>query len=211
MMKRWMFWMLGLAAVLGCLAGCGKADAPGGKVSAATLANLQAAYNGESNAKARYEAFAVKADDEGYKTVAALFRATAKSEALHAKRHAGMITKMGAVAKMTLETPVVAGTRENLAAAVQGEVGERDAMYPAFIKQAGLDKNDGAALTFKGAMASEASHAELFKKALAELESWKAGDKDFYVCQVCGYTTMDGALVKCPICAAPREKFETVR
>jgi len=47
--------------------------------SKSTLDNLQTAYNGESNAEARYEAFAAKADEEGYKSVAALFRAAAKS------------------------------------------------------------------------------------------------------------------------------------
>jgi rubrerythrin len=210
-MKRWMIGMLGLVAVLGFAAGCGKSTTTSAVPPTATLANLQAAYNGESNAQARYEAFAAKADAEGYKTVASLFRATAKSEAIHAKKHAAMITKMGAEPKMTAETPEVKGTKENLEAAIKGETGEKDSMYPDFIKQAEADKNDGAAMTFKGAMASEVSHAELFKKALAELDSWKAGDKEFYVCTVCGYTTMDGTLAKCPICAAPREKFETVK
>ncbi len=211
MMKRWMIGMLGIATLLGIVGGCGKPTAAPGASPAATLANLQSAYNGESNASARYEAFAVKADGEGYKTVASLFRATARSEAIHAKKHAAMIVKAGAVPKYSPEAPEVKATKENLEAAVKGETGEKDSMYPEFIKQAEADKNGGAALTFKGAMASEASHAELFKTALAGLESWKAGDKEFYVCLVCGYTTMDSALVKCPICAAPREKFETVK
>jgi len=38
-----------------------------------TLKNLQAAYNGESNAHHRYLAFAKKADQEGYKQVAVVF------------------------------------------------------------------------------------------------------------------------------------------
>ena len=36
------------------------------------MSNLQTAFNGESNAHARYLAFAVKADAEGYAGVASL-------------------------------------------------------------------------------------------------------------------------------------------
>ena len=43
-----------------------------------TLQNLQTAFNGESNAHARYLAFAEKADKEGYFQIASLFRAAAK-------------------------------------------------------------------------------------------------------------------------------------
>ena len=49
-----------------------------------TLDNLQAAFNGESNANARYLAFAKKADEEGYGQVASLFRAAARAEEIHA-------------------------------------------------------------------------------------------------------------------------------
>ncbi len=44
-----------------------------------------AAFNGESNANARYVAFAVKADEEGYKGVGSLFRAAARAEEIHAE------------------------------------------------------------------------------------------------------------------------------
>ena len=44
-----------------------------------TLDNLQAAFEGESNAAAKYSAYAVKADAEGYKGAAVLFRAAARA------------------------------------------------------------------------------------------------------------------------------------
>lgn len=179
--------------------------------SMSTLDNLQAAYNGESNAKVRYEAFAVKADEEGYKSVAALFRATAQSEDLHAAKHAAAIKKLGAEPKAAIDKADVKSTAENLAAAVKGEANESATMYPAFIKQAEADKNASAAMSFKGAKASEESHLALFKQVLGELDSWKAAGKVFLVCQVCGYTTMDSAIKKCPICAAPRAKFNEVK
>ena len=45
-----------------------------------TLANLMEAYNGESNANAKYLEYAKKADAEGYGKVASLFRAAATAE-----------------------------------------------------------------------------------------------------------------------------------
>lgn len=177
-----------------------------------TLDNLQAAYNGESNAKARYDAFALKADDEGYKSVAALFRAASRAEGLHAGKHAVQIKALGAEPQAMIAMPEVKSTKENVEAALKGETAEKDSMYPDFIKQAEADKNAGAAMSFKGALATEKSHAELFKTALSELEAWKAPGKEFLVCLVCGYTTMNTpSLLKCPICAAPRSKFDLIK
>ena len=66
-----------------------------------TLDNLMAAYNGESNAKAKYTEFAKKADQEGFAGVAALFRAAAKAEETHATRHGEVIKKLGGTPRPT--------------------------------------------------------------------------------------------------------------
>jgi len=177
-----------------------------------TLDNLQTAFNGESNAKARYDAFALKADEEGYKSVAALFRAAAFSESIHAKKHAAALAKLGGKAEAKVDKPEVKTTKENLEAALSGENMEKETLYPAFLKQAEADKNTQAVYSFKGAMAAEAEHAKLFKQALGELDAWKPAGKEFMVCQVCGYTLLaDPKLLKCPICTAPKEKFTTIK
>lgn len=177
-----------------------------------TLDNLQAAFNGESNASAKYTAFAAKADEEGYKSVAALFRAAAMAEGIHAKKHAAVITKMGAVPKAEVGKPDVKSTKENLEAAFGGESYEKDTMYPEFIKVAEAEKKPQAVRTFKGAMAAEVEHAKMYKQALAELDAWKAAGKEFMVCTVCGYTSFnDPKLQKCPVCSMPREKFTIVK
>ena len=51
-----------------------------GARAATTLENMQAAFNGESNAHAKYLAFAARADSEGYGEVASLFRAAAREK-----------------------------------------------------------------------------------------------------------------------------------
>jgi len=179
--------------------------------AASTLANLQAAYNGESNAKAKYEAFAKKADEEGYAGVATLFRAAARAEEVHLKSHAKVIQALKAVPTAVIVAPEVKSTKENLEAAVAGESYENQTMYPQFITLAKQDKNSKAVLSFTRGMKVEAVHAALYKTALANLEQWKKAGKTFLVCPVCGNTTDNGTFKKCPICAEPRKKFMDVK
>ncbi|MEI6425085.1 MAG: ferritin family protein, partial [Lentisphaerota bacterium] len=130
---------------------------------------------------------------------------------IHALKHAEMIRKAGAEPKATIEKADVKSTKENLEASIKGETYEKESMYPAFIKKAEADKNSGAVMTFKGAMAAEVEHAKLYAQALKELDSWKAGDKTFLVCKVCGFTSMDLNIKQCPVCSAPRSKFDEVK
>jgi len=179
------------------------------KISASTMANLQAAFDGESNAHARYLAFAQKADTEGYAGVASLFRAAARAEEIHAGNHAEVIKMFGGVPDAKLEYPAVASTRENLAAAIKGETYERDEMYPAFIRQAKSEANTEALRTLTFARAAEVEHAKLYTEALQDLESMKVSQV-FYVCPVCGFTTPEPVYERCPTCATPKERFEQV-
>ena len=48
---------------------------------------LKEAFAGESQANRKYLAFAKKAEEEGYKQVAKLFRAAAEAETVHAHNH----------------------------------------------------------------------------------------------------------------------------
>ena len=178
-------------------------------ISALTMANLHAAFNGESNAHARYLAYAEKADRDGYAGVASLFRAAARAEEIHAGNHATVIQQFGGVADAKLEDPVVKSTRENLEAAIQGETYERDEMYPAFIRQAQTERNPAALRSFTFARAAEVEHARLYTLALQELESMR-DSRVFYVCPVCGFTTPQPNFESCPTCATPKERFEQV-
>lgn len=177
----------------------------------ATLNNMQAAFNGESNAHVRYLAFAKQADNEGYGEVASLFRAAARAEEIHAGNHAAVIRGMNAVPLAKIEAPQVKSTRENLQAAINGETYERDTMYPEFLKQARKDGNAPAVKSLNLAKTAEAEHAKLYAAALRDLDRLK-GSKNvaFSVCPVCGFTVLDPAFAKCPSCFTPKEKFEKV-
>ena len=185
---------------------------PSGAIAATTtLDNLQAGFNGESNAHARYLAFAEKADEEGYGAVASLFRAAAKAEDVHAANHAVVIKKLGGMPEAKIETPVVKSTKENLEAAIKGESYERDTMYPEFLKQARAEGNRAAVQTFNYAKTAEAEHAKLYSEALNNLAKLKGSKaKDYYVCSVCGYTTAQMDFSKCPSCFTHKDKYEKV-
>ena len=206
--KKSMFVIAVLAMLSGLVSAADKKEAPA-KPGATTLENLQTAYNGESNAKAKYDAYAAKAETEGYLGVAGLFRAASLSESIHAAKHAKAITALGGVPKADVKTPEGKTTPENLKDAIKGETYESKKMYPAFQKQAEADKNMQAMYSFKGALAAEKMHLTYFSKALANLKDWKA-KKKFLVCQVCGYTTMDMTIKVCPVCSSPRDKFTEV-
>jgi rubrerythrin len=174
-----------------------------------TVDNLQTAFNGESNAHARYLAFAVKADQEGYAGVASLFRAAARAEEIHAANHLAEIQKLGVSAQAKIDPPVVKSTKENLEAAVRGETYERDIMYPDFYKQARAVGNNDAFRTFNYAREAEAEHAKLFMEAFNNLENMR-GKNTYYVCTVCGFTTTNLDFAKCHTCFSAKEKFVAV-
>jgi rubrerythrin len=177
-----------------------------------TAANLQTAYNGETNAHSRYLAFARVADDEGYAPVASLFRAAARAEEIHAKNHAEVIRGLGLEPKAITDPLIVTSTRDNLGVAIKGEVYERDEMYPKFLLQARAAGNHAAVRTFHLAQKAETEHAALFTHALHELERLRGGAIAYYVCPVCGFTAAktDNSS-RCPVCSTPTDRFESVR
>jgi rubrerythrin len=176
-----------------------------------TLENLQTAYNGESNAHARYLAFAEKADQEQYGEIASLFRAAAKAESIHAANHAAVIKKLGGTPEAKIETPVVKSTKENLEAAIKGETYERDTMYPEFLKQARSEGERESVRTLNLALMAETEHAKLYTEALNNLANLKhTKAKEYYVCTVCGFTSAKMDYSKCPSCFSHKDKFEKV-
>jgi rubrerythrin len=184
-----------------------------GKAAAATttLENLQAAYNGESNAHLRYLAFAGRAYQEQYGEVARLFRAAARAEEVHAANHAAVIKKLKGTPEARIEIPVVQSTEENLQAAMKGESYERDTVYPKFLREARAEGNRDAVQTFNYAKTAESEHAKLYSEALKNLATLKGSkSKDYFVCTICGYTTAQMDFSKCPSCFSHKNQYEKV-
>lgn len=212
-------WIKGFACVLAVfgvalLGACGKAQfqvSPAEK--AVTLDNLKTAYLAESVAQARYAAYAAKADEEGYKSVAVLFRAAVASQDVLIKKRAALVVKMGGAALVPPDAkpPEVRTTRENLQAALAADIGAKNMRYMVFARQAKAVKNDGAMYSFKGAVASESEYVKFFKLAMADLDGWKAEGKTFAVCTVCSFPILGAPPATCPVCQSPREKFTVIK
>jgi len=185
--------------------------------NAITVQNLMTAFEGESNAHAKYTAFAAKADEDGLRGAASLFRAAARAEQIHASNHARVIGILGGRAECEIHPVVVDSTLENLKSALNGEQYEIDTMYPGFLAEAAEHKNTAATRTFHGALEAEKTHARLYAEAIALLaagkkDSWIGEARDFYVCPVCGYTSeTEEEHERCPVCNCPWEKFEIIR
>lgn len=161
--------------------------------------NMQIAYNGETNANAKYLKFAEKADEEGYKGVASLFRAAAAAEKIHAENHAEVIKTLGEEPTAKLDDIKVGTTKENLEAAIAGESFERDTMYPGMMAAARGSRSRQAMRSLNFALYAETGHAALYKQALDNLDSW-TDVRTFYVCSVCGNTVEKLGFKKCPSC-----------
>lgn len=204
-------WALAASALAAAVAALTLTSVTAAPATPTTKDNLIAAFNGESNAHARYGAFAKKADEEGYASVAVLFRAAAKAEAIHAQNHAEVLKKLGVTPKPDLKTPDVKSTRENVKAAIDGETYERDTMYPQFLDKARKDGDSAAVRTFNLAKAAEAEHARLYTAALGSLDTAKGNKAEpLYVCTICGYTTTKVDFEKCPACLNPKDKYIAV-
>ena len=165
----------------------------------ATADNLNDAFAGESQANRKYTAFAKKADEEGFKQVAKLFRAAAEAETVHA--HAHLRAMNG-----------IKSTAENLVVARDGEGYEFQTMYPKFLVEAKAESNKVAIKSFENAMAAEKVHHGLYQKAL---DAVKAGqdltNAVIYLCPFCGNVEIGVAPDKCPICGAPKDKFVEIK
>jgi len=161
----------------------------------ATSDNLQAAFAGESQANRKYLAFAKKAEADGYRQVARLFRAAAEAETVHAHAH---LRVMGGVKS----------TAENVQAAIEGEGHEFREMYPQFIAEAESEGSKPAAISFKNASAVEEIHHGLYTQALGAVKAGKdLPEGRIFVCGVCGNTVIGEAPERCPVCGAPRKRF----
>jgi len=201
-----LFRILAVTTVLSAVVALAAASVFAAPAPPKTLDNLMAAFNGESNANAKYIEFAKKADQEGFAGVAALFRAAAKAEETHARTHGEVIKKMGGTPKADIKLPEIRATADNLKAALEGETYERDKMYPEFIADARAAGNKDALRAFNFAVSAEAEHAKFYAQASADLQAWKQA-KTFFVCPVCGKTVVATDFAKCPVCFTPAEQY----
>ena len=160
-----------------------------------TANNVHDAFVGEAKAFQRLLTFAKKAEEEDLPQIAHLFRAVAAAEGVHSRRHFALLES-------------VADTQSNLERAFQSENAVNGVHYLKMLQEAEQDGEEGAALVFSQAHDVEAEHAKLYRKALNHLIAQRS--TDYYVCTVCGHIAEREPPESCPVCGAPKLRFEKI-
>lgn len=165
-----------------------------------TEKNLEAAFAGESQARNKYTYFASRAKKDGFEQIAAIFQQTADNEKEHAKMwykelHNG-----------------VGNTKENLAAAADGENYEWTDMYEGFAQTAAKEGFPELAEKFRLVAAIEKRHEERYRALLKNIETASVFEKSevkVWECRNCGHIVVGTkAPEECPVCAHPQSYFE---
>ena len=164
-----------------------------------TEKNLEEAFAGESQARNKYTYFASVAKKEGYEQMSALFLKTADNE----KEHAKMWFK---------ELAGIGDTKENLAAAAEGENYEWTDMYEGFAKTAEEEGFPELAAKFRAVGEIEKHHEERYRALLKNIETAQVFEKSevkVWECRNCGHIVVGTkAPDVCPVCNHPQSYFE---
>jgi rubrerythrin len=154
---------------------------------------VHTAFIEEAKAYQRLLMFAKKAEQEDLPQIAHLFRAVAAAESVHSRRHFTLLES-------------VADTQTNLERAFQTENTVNGIHYLKMLQEAEEDGEETATLVFSQARDVEGFHAKLYKKALDHLIAQRS--TEYYVCTVCGYVAEREPPENCPVCDAPKERFQ---
>ena len=181
-----------------------------------TIANIKLGIETETDASVKYAAYAQKAWVEGYDTIARLFEAASKAEAIHASNHEAVLKTF--VEEMDPFTPKfnVGTTLENLKETINGESYEVNTMYPMFLKDAksskSIKKPTIEILTW--ALETEKKHLAMFTKALEALNAKTEFGLpyDYMICPVCGNTFDRAHEPKtCDLCGGGKDFFLEIK
>ncbi len=173
--------------------------------------NLLAAFAGESQARNRYDMYAVVAEQEGLVQIANLFRETAHNEMWHARRFFKFLP--GGGAEITAGYPSDIGTTaENLKSAAAGENEEHTVIYPGMADIAEQEGFPEVAKQYRDVAKVEVKHEARYLKLLNNVEKgivFQRDGKVFWKCLECGAVyEASKAPLRCPTCENPQAFFE---
>ena len=163
-----------------------------------TEANLLAAFAGESQARNKYNFYAAKAREEGYRHIADIFEETAYNETAHAEMWFKLLGSLGT-------------TEDNLRRAAEGENFEWTDMYAQFEREAREEGFDYIANLFKGVAEIEQQHEIRYRKYLDDVKNNNAFTSDSeveWICMNCGHIhNGTNPPEVCPVCAHTKSYF----
>lgn len=165
-----------------------------------TQANLLTAFAGESQARNKYTYFAGKAEQDGFKQIADIFRETAHNEQEHAEIW------------FKLLNGEIGDTASNLADAADGENYEWTNMYKTFAEEAREEGFEHIAFLFDSVAKIEKEHEERFRKLLDNVKNGLVFSRDeekIWICTNCGNIVIGKEVPnQCPVCKKPKGYFK---
>lgn len=184
-----------------------------------TIRALQAVYLDEARAQVRYAAFAEKAHEEGYPQIAYFFKALSVSEGIHARNAREVLDEIGSEAKKEQFEPEVSTTRENLKFATSFEINIIQHVFPGFLEKITPEHHVGAIKALTNELATESQHLDLLKKIQKGTgaffgmlaKKFEGTPVEYFVCHVCGATTIELPERVCPICKSNVAEYKLVK
>ena len=152
-------------------------------------------FEDESQSYIKYLAFAKKAESEGYKQIARLFRTVAEMERILAQNHLRAMEEIRA-------------TRDNIQKVLNDEVDRNENLYLSLIEEAKAEGNTWSTKSLCYAHEDKKVIKKLFKRALEDIG--KNEEVVYYLCKACGFIVENEVPEKCPVCGSRRETFKEV-
>jgi len=157
--------------------------------------DLKTAFESESRASMKYFSFAKRAEHEGLKNIAKLFRAAAEAEQIHARNH--------------LRAKGVKGSSmDNIKVSLDEKVRATEQMYHPMLERAKEKGDNWSIKSFCYAYEAGKVVAKLFEDTLKNRGEEK--EVDYFVCKVCGLIVENEVPEVCPICGSQKKVFKKI-
>jgi rubrerythrin len=177
-----------------------------------TARNVMQAFIIETQAIQKYLWYAKIATKEGYQQIAAIFTETAEQKKSHSKTLFRFLEGNELEITGSYKAEALAGTHENLKAAIEAEKTQNEILFADFESVAWEEGLKQIATKLKLFRQIKKFYAERFEKLAANIENgtvFKKDKKVKWICRKCGLIyESDRALKNCPGCEHPQAYFE---
>jgi rubrerythrin len=175
-----------------------------------TIADLQEAYKFESGNKSLFMAYADKASEEGYPSIALFFKSISSVSGIHASNFEKVLGKMGIEAIQGNQVIGVATTGDNLQEAFRSVRIEAGIKYTEYLEVAKSENQTTAVKAIRWAKETHQQSLQIYLNTIEAFNDGKiAGLPSFYwVCPKCGNLyAVSYPEATCSFCGTEREKF----
>jgi rubrerythrin len=159
------------------------------------MSDLEKAFTNESQTSVKYLSFAKKAEQEGLREIAKLFKAASEAERIHARNHLRAME-------------VKRNSMDNIKVSIDEKVRAIEQMYHPMLEHAKEEGDHWSVKSFCYAYEAGKVVAKLFEDTL--MNSGEEKKVDYFVCKVCGLIVENEVPEKCPLCGSQKKVFKRI-